>query len=78
MIIRSHGTPMLESPESSRIVPEPPPLVRPGGGLLGRGMFQRITWLRPSAEEKRLWLVEGAVILGAVTLLGTLMFLIFR
>jgi hypothetical protein len=41
-------------------------------------MFQRIGWLRASAEERRLWLVEGAVILGGVLLLGVVMFLILR
>lgn len=76
---------MLESPERLPRVPEPPPGPASGEGLLsravgGRGavIFQRIGWLRASAEERRLWLVEGAVILGGVLLLGVVMFLILR
>lgn len=41
-------------------------------------MLQRIGWLRPSPEEWRLWLVEGAVVLATVLLVGALMFLILR
>ncbi|MFQ5817442.1 MAG: hypothetical protein ACE5H2_05740 [Terriglobia bacterium] len=41
-------------------------------------MLQRIGWLHPSPAERRLWLVEGAVILGVVSLVGVLMFLLLR
>lgn len=44
----------------------------------GKAVFQRIGWRRPSAAERRLWLVQGAVILGAVLIIGTLMFLALR
>jgi hypothetical protein len=41
-------------------------------------MFQRIGWRRPSADERRWWLIEGAVILGTVLLIGTLLLLLLR
>lgn len=74
---------MLDSPESSSTARESLP--DSGAGLLtrtlgrpGTAVLQRIGWLRPSADERRLWLVEGAVILAAVSLIGTLMFLLIR
>ncbi|MFQ5926257.1 MAG: hypothetical protein ACE5MH_02355 [Terriglobia bacterium] len=79
----SWGSPMLESSEESSSVPEPPPgsrkslLTRAVGGR-GTAMLQRIGWLRPSAAERRLWLVEGLVVLVAVSLVGVLMFLLLR
>lgn len=41
-------------------------------------VLQRIGWLRPSAQERRLWLVEGLIILTAVLVIGTLMFVALR
>lgn len=41
-------------------------------------MFQRIGWRRPSEQERRSWLIQGAVIVGAVLLIGTLMLLALR
>lgn len=76
---------MLVTPERHRTPPESLPGLGAPGSLLARAvarrsaaMFQRIGWLRPSAAEQRLWLVQGAVILGAVALIGALMFLLLR
>lgn len=41
-------------------------------------MFQRIGWRRPSKSERRWWVIEGIVVLGAVLLIGTLMLLALR
>jgi len=41
-------------------------------------MLQRISWLQPSADERRLWLVEGIVVLATVFLVGALVLLILR
>ncbi|HKZ53214.1 MAG TPA: hypothetical protein VJA25_14270 [Dehalococcoidia bacterium] len=41
-------------------------------------MFQRIGWRRPSADERRLWLIQGVVILGIVLLIGSLLLLALR
>jgi len=41
-------------------------------------MFQRIGWRRPTPEERRIWYIQGALILGAVLLIGSLMLLAFR
>lgn len=41
-------------------------------------MFQRIGWRRPSPEERHLWMVQGVIILAAVLLISTLMFLALR
>jgi len=41
-------------------------------------MLQRIGWLQPSAQERRLWLLEGLIILTAVLVIGTLMFVALR
>lgn len=38
-------------------------------------MFQRIGWRRPTDGERRLWWIEGALILTAVLVIGTLIFL---
>jgi hypothetical protein len=55
-------------------------------GLAGEGetpregalMLQRIGWLRPSPDERRLWLIQGAVILASVLAIGTVVFLALR
>lgn len=41
-------------------------------------MFQRIGWSRPSAQERRWWIIQGVVILGGVLLIGTLLLLALR
>ncbi|HXE75083.1 MAG TPA: hypothetical protein VNN18_05550 [Candidatus Xenobia bacterium] len=41
-------------------------------------MFQRIGWQRASAAERKMWLIQGALILGVVLLLGGLMLWILR
>jgi hypothetical protein len=41
-------------------------------------MLQRIAWLQPSADERRLWLLEGIVVLATVFLVGAVMLLILR
>ncbi|MBI2956308.1 MAG: hypothetical protein HYY26_03230 [Acidobacteria bacterium] len=59
---------------------------QPPGGFAGfrKGVWksgsvlQRIGWRRPSPEERRLWVIQGALILGAVLLIGTLMLLALR
>lgn len=59
----------------------------PGGGsetaTLANGpgrrpLFQRIGWRRASADERRSWLIQGAVILAAVLVIGSLMLLALR
>ncbi len=75
---------MLESSESSSPA-------SPSSGALGRegflaravarrgaAMLQRIGWLQPSADERRLWLLEGIVVLATVFLVGAVMLLILR
>ncbi|MDA2912839.1 hypothetical protein MYX77_02555 [Acidobacteriia bacterium AH_259_A11_L15] len=54
----------------------PPPSGQPAAnhGRRSRSLFQRIGARRPSAGERRLWIVQGIIILGAVLLLGALMF----
>lgn len=44
----------------------------------GMSVFQRIGWRRPSADERRWWLVQGAIVLASVLVIGSLMFLAFR
>lgn len=44
----------------------------------GVQMFQRIGWQRASAAERKMWLIQGALILGVVLLLGGLMLWILR
>ena len=41
-------------------------------------MFQRIGWQRPSLEERRWWVIQGAVILATVLAIGTLVLLALR
>jgi hypothetical protein len=41
-------------------------------------MFQRIGLLRPSARERRWWVIEGVVIVGIVLVIGALLFLALR
>lgn len=41
-------------------------------------MFQRIGWQRPSPDERRFWLIQGALILASVLAVGTLVFLALR
>ena len=41
-------------------------------------MFQRIGWRRPSEQERRLWVVQGVLILGGVLLIGALMLFALR
>lgn len=41
-------------------------------------MFQRIGWRRPSPSERRLWLIQGAIVVGVVLLIGSLMMLVLR
>lgn len=41
-------------------------------------MFQRIGWQSPSAEERRLWFIQGALVLGAVLVVGSLVFFALR
>lgn len=69
---------MFASSEGSSASPEAKPTPLSGKSFLRRAtpVLQRIGWLRPSAAERRLWLVEGAVILAAVALVGAVMFLL--
>lgn len=63
---------------------EPPPLTAGTGRVYrNRGtqrvpMFQRIGWRRASAVERRLWLIQGAIVVGVVLLIGGLMLWILR
>jgi hypothetical protein len=63
---------------------EPAPLPATEGldyrnrGTQGGPMFQRIGWRRASAVERRLWLIQGAIIVGVVLLVGGLMLWILR
>lgn len=63
---------------------EPPPVSAGGGrvyrhrGAQGVPMFQRIGWRRASAVERRLWLIQGAIVVGVVLLIGGLMLWILR
>jgi len=41
-------------------------------------VLQQIAWRRPSADERRWWVVQGAVILGGVLVIGLLMILALR
>lgn len=59
----------------------------PGGGsetaTLANGpgrrpLFQQIGWRRASPDERRSWLIQGAVILAAVLVIGSLMLLALR
>ena len=50
------------------------PTLNPGRTI----MFQRIGWQRPSLEERRWWVIQGAVILATVSAIGTLVFLALR
>ena len=43
-----------------------------------RPLLQRIGGRHASPDERRLWLIQGAVILAAVLAIGTLMFLALR
>ena len=43
-----------------------------------RIMFQRIGWQRPSLEERRWWVIQGALILATVLAIGTLVLLALR
>jgi len=61
------------------------PLLPAGGrrlsrnrGAQGVSMFQRIGWRRASADERRLWLIQGAIVVGVVLLIGGLMLWILR
>ena len=47
-------------------------------GEQGVQMFQRIGWRRASAEERRMWLIQGAIVVGVVLLIGGLMLWILR
>ena len=47
-------------------------------GEQGVQMFQRIGWRRASAEERRMWLIQGVIIVGVVLLIGGLMLWILR
>ena len=75
---------MLESSEgSSPASPLPGASGREGFltravGRRSAAMLQRISWLQPSADERRLWLVEGIVVLATVFLVGALVLLILR
>ena len=48
------------------------------GQLVGRRVFQRIGWLRPSQHERRLWWIEGALISALVLVIGLLMLVALR
>jgi len=55
----------------------------PGGKLYrswydGKAVLQHIAFRRPSADERRWWVVQGAVILGGVLAIGLLMVLALR
>ncbi len=41
-------------------------------------MFQRIGWRHPTEGERRLWWIEGTVILAAVLVIGGLIVLALR
>ncbi|MBI4467158.1 MAG: hypothetical protein HY656_07020 [Acidobacteria bacterium] len=75
------STPLEGEPQGSLSLS--PPLGTPAPGTEkklhpGRLVLQRIGWRRPSADERRLWVVQGIVIVGAVLLIGALMFLALR
>jgi hypothetical protein len=53
-------------------------LLSPQASAEGFLMFQRIGWRRPSAHERRWWIIQGVVILGTVLLIGTLLLLALR
>lgn len=63
------------SPFSPTNCPEPGD---EGGHPGGKVMFRRIGWQRPSPDERRWWLIQGALILGSVLALGTLVLLTLR
>lgn len=76
--------PAGNEPQGS-LSPNTPPLARPASGWsagdesgAGRPAFQRIGWQRPTAGERRLWIVGGVLILAGVLLIGALMVLALR
>lgn len=44
----------------------------------GKAVLQLIAFRRPSAAERRGWVVQGAVIVGGVLLIGLVMVLLLR
>ena len=77
-------TPIEREAEVS-LSPGAPPVGEPlpGGGphrswYDGKAVLQHIAWRRPSADERRWWVVQGAVILGGVLAIGLLMVLALR
>ena len=42
----------------------------------GVSMFQRIGWLRPSPNERRVLLIEGAIVAAVVLVIGGLMLMV--
>lgn len=41
-------------------------------------MFQRIGWRRPTTGERRLWWIQGAVIVSGVLIIGVLILAALR
>jgi len=77
-------TPIEREPGVS-LSPGAPPAGEPapGGGPYrswydGKAVLQHIAWRRPSADERRWWVVQAAVILGGVLVIGLLMILALR
>lgn len=76
--------PSEPEPGESAFSGRPPPRQRgtnptsPKSSQEGKSVFQRIGWRRPSPDERRLWMIQGIIVLAAVLLIGTLMFLALR
>ncbi len=51
---------------------------RPRTWYDGKAVLQQIAGRRPSADERRWWVVQGAVILGGVLAIGLLMVMALR
>lgn len=82
------GKPMvtpIEREAGVSLSPSAPPTGEPvPGGKLhrswydGKAVLQHIAFRRPSDAERRGWIVQGAVIVGGVLLIGLLMVLVLR
>jgi hypothetical protein len=74
-IEREAGVSLSPAPPTGEPLPGGQP---PRNWYDGRAVLQQIGWRRPSADERRWWLVQGAVILGGVLAIGLLMVLALR
>ena len=75
----------IEREAGVSLSPSAPPTGEPvpGGKLQrswydGKAVLQHIAFRRPSDAERRGWMVQGAVIVGGVLLIGLLMVLVLR